>query len=70
MKFMRYLSVGFKLFLVLLLAGLIMFLPRILSGFSILINTGVFWVLQVVLFVVGLIVAGALVIKFKKWIFR
>lgn len=67
-KLLKYLKVGFKLLLVLLLGGLLLLIPRIISMF--LFNITLQLVLTIILSIIGLIIDGWLIIKYKNWIFK
>jgi len=70
MKFKKYLATGFKLALVIALGSLILFIPRLINLFLLVLTPMVGLIIWVILIFIALILNGYLIIKFKRWIFK
>lgn len=71
MKALKYFKIGFKLWLIALLSGIVLIIPGILiEGFDILHPTGTGAVLLVLFIFVAFIINGWLLIKFKNFLYK
>ena len=68
-KTMKYLGVGFKLMLILLLGSLIIGIPYLII-LSLKLSANTTLVIYLIFVIISLIIDGWLVIKYKRWIFR
>ena len=69
-KLLSYVVIGFKLFLLLMLASFIMLIPNLVIRFLFGVTPVFALILSIPLIVVGLGVEGWLVYKYRRWLLR
>ena len=69
-KIFRFFMTGLKLALVLVLGSVIMLVPYLINLTFILLNPLLYVVLNLVFVLMGFVVDGWLVVKYRRWIFK